>query len=112
MKITFVTGNRQKFEEVQIILDAWELERGRLDPAAASAAKIYGSETVIEVYRLLLEVLGEVGTVDEASPGAVLRGRLDREWRGCQINTFGGGVNEVQREIVAMLGLGLPRAPR
>ena len=40
------------------------------------------------------------------------RGQLEEAWRACQINTFGGGVNEVQREIVAMLGLGMPRAPR
>ena len=41
-----------------------------------------------------------------------LRGRLELEWRACQINTYGGGVNEIQREIVAMLGLGMPRALR
>ena len=91
---------------------AWELEQGILEPAHASAAKVYSSETVIEIYRLLLEVVGVVGTVEEHSPGAILRGQLEREWRGCQINTFGGGVNEIQREIVAMLGLRLPRVPR
>jgi len=91
---------------------AWELEQGLLEPSHASAAKVYSSETVIEVYRLLLEVLGVAGTVEAHSPGAILRGRLEQEWRGCQINTFGGGVNEIQREIVAMLGLGMPRAPR
>jgi alkylation response protein AidB-like acyl-CoA dehydrogenase len=91
---------------------AWELEQGLLEPSHASAAKVYSSETVIDVYRLLLEVVGVAGTVEEHSPGAILRGRLEQEWRGCQINTFGGGVNEIQREIVAMLGLGMPRAPR
>jgi hypothetical protein len=91
---------------------AWELEQGRLDPARASGAKVYSSETLIEVYRLLLDVVGEPGTLQAGSPGAVLRGQLEIDWRGCQINTFGGGVNEIQREIVAMLGLGLPRAPR
>ena len=91
---------------------AWELEQGRLDPARASAVKVYGSETVIEAYRLLLEVLGPAGVVRRDSPGALLRGDIEQEARGCQINTFGGGVNEIQREIVAMLGLGMPRAPR
>jgi alkylation response protein AidB-like acyl-CoA dehydrogenase len=91
---------------------AWEVGQGRLDPAHASAAKIYGTETVIDVYRLLLEVVGVAGTVQADSPGAVLGGRLEEAWRACQINTFGGGVNEVQREIVATLGLGMPRAPR
>jgi alkylation response protein AidB-like acyl-CoA dehydrogenase len=91
---------------------AWELEQGRLEPAAASAAKVYGSETLIEVYRLLLDVLGIAGTVRADSPGALLRGRIEREWRGSQINTFGGGVNEILREIVATRGLGLPRGRR
>jgi alkylation response protein AidB-like acyl-CoA dehydrogenase len=91
---------------------AWEIEQGRLDPARASAVKIYGTETVIDVYRLLHEVLGVAGTIRASSPGAVLRGRVEDAWRAGQINTFGGGVNEVQREIVAMLGLGMPRVPR
>jgi hypothetical protein len=91
---------------------AWGLEHGDLNPARASAAKVYSTETLIDVYRLLLEVLGPIGTIKVGSPGAVIRGELEREWRHCQINTFGGGVNEIQREIIAMLGLGLPRAPR
>jgi hypothetical protein len=91
---------------------AWSLEQHRVDPAQASAAKVYSSETVIEVYRLLLEVVGVIGSVDANSPGALLRGRLEWEYRHAQISTFGGGVNEVQRELVAMLGLGMPRVPR
>jgi alkylation response protein AidB-like acyl-CoA dehydrogenase len=91
---------------------AWQLEQQQVDPAQASAAKVYSSETMIEVYRLLLEVVGVVGSIDESSPGALLRGRLEWEYRHCQINTFGGGVNEIQRELVAMFGLGMPRVPR
>jgi len=91
---------------------AWELEQNRIDPAQASAAKVYSTETMIQVYRLLLEVVGVIGSVDESSPGALLRGRLEWEYRHAQINTFGGGVNEIQRELVAMLGLGMPRVPR
>jgi alkylation response protein AidB-like acyl-CoA dehydrogenase len=91
---------------------AWEIEQGQLDAAHASAVKVYGTETLIDVYRLLLEVIGVAGTIQANSPGAVLRGQLEEAWRACQINTFGGGVNEVQREIVAMLGLRMPRAPR
>ena len=91
---------------------AWELDQGRLDPADASAAKVCSSETLIEVYRLFAEVLGVASAVAADSPGSLLRGRIERELRGGQINTFGGGVNEIQREIVAMLGLRLPRGPR
>jgi alkylation response protein AidB-like acyl-CoA dehydrogenase len=91
---------------------AWELERGILNPAMASAAKVHSTEAVIEVYRLLLEVVGMPGAMRPGSAGEVLRGELETEWRHCQINTFGGGVNEVQRELIGMFGLGLPRAAR
>jgi alkylation response protein AidB-like acyl-CoA dehydrogenase len=42
----------------------------------------------------------------------VLQGRVEQAARAAQINTFGGGVNEVQREIVASIGLGMARSPR
>ncbi len=91
---------------------AYAVEREQLDPAQASAVKVYSTETLIEVYRLLLEVLGPAGALREGSAGAVLEGAIGQEARACQINTFGGGVNEIQREIIAMAGLRMPRAPR
>jgi hypothetical protein len=91
---------------------AWEIGRGEPSPAGSSAAKVYGTEAVIEIYRLLFEVLGAAGSLQHGSPGAVLRGQVEAECRGSLINTFGGGVNEIQREIVAQLGLGMPRSPR
>jgi hypothetical protein len=91
---------------------AWGLEQDVLDPAQASAVKVYSTETLIDVYRLLQEVVGVSGALRKGSGGAVLMGALSQEARACQINTFGGGVNEVQREIIAMAGLKMPRAPR
>src|SRR3984957_19668948 len=79
-----------------------------LSPAAASATKVYGTELAKEAYRLLMEVLGAAATVREGSPGAVLAGRIERLQRSALILTFGGGTNEVQRDIVAAAGLGLP----
>jgi alkylation response protein AidB-like acyl-CoA dehydrogenase len=91
---------------------AWELQEGRLNPADASAVKVYGTECLLDVYRLLMEIVGpEAAQKGDASTGE-LAATLETEYRGATINTFGGGVNEVQREIVAMLGLQLPRAPR
>ena len=90
---------------------AWASDKG-LNPADASATKVYGTELALEVYRLLLEVVGQVGYLVEGSPGAVLRGRLENQARSQTIFTFGGGTNEVQRDIIAMIGLGMPRAPR
>ncbi len=91
---------------------ATEIEKGIVNPADASAVKIYGTETVIEVYRLLQEIIGPASLVDGGSPGAQLAGEIEQEARMCQINTFGGGVNEIQREIVSMAGLRMPRVPR
>jgi alkylation response protein AidB-like acyl-CoA dehydrogenase len=88
------------------------LDRGELGPADSSAVKVYGTECLVDVYRTLLEVLGPVGYLRQGSPGAVLHGRLEQAARGAQINTFGGGVNEVQREILAAAGLGMARQAR
>ena len=91
---------------------AWEQERGHVNPADASAMKVYGTELRIETARLLLEVVGASGYLREGSSGAVLEGILEREFRSSVVGTFGGGVNEVQREIIATAGLGMPRSPR
>jgi alkylation response protein AidB-like acyl-CoA dehydrogenase len=81
-------------------------------PADASATKVFGTEFATEAYRLLMEVLGSNATVREGSPGALLRGRIERAHRSALILTFGGGTNEVQRDIIAATGLGLPLSRR
>ena len=62
-----------------------------------------------EAPRLLYHV---AGWLRPGSPGAALHGDVERYARSAQINTFGGGVNEVQREIVAAAGLGMKRLAR
>jgi 3-oxocholest-4-en-26-oyl-CoA dehydrogenase alpha subunit len=89
---------------------AWSMARGTLNFAEASAVKVFGTEAYVEVYQLLLEVMGEAGTLRTGSPDAVVRGRVERMYRTTLILTFGGGTNEVQRDIIAMAGLGMPRA--
>ncbi len=84
----------------------------RLGPADSSAAKVYGTECLVEVYRRLTGVLGAAGTIRAGRAGAVLRGDAERGGRQAQINTFGGGVNDVQRDIVAAAGLAMTRATR
>jgi alkylation response protein AidB-like acyl-CoA dehydrogenase len=81
-------------------------------PAAASATKVYGTELAVEAYRLLMEVLGTNAAVRQGSRGALLQGRVERAHRAALILTFGGGTNEVQRDIIATVGLGLPAARR
>ena len=91
---------------------AWSAAAGNLDPAEASAMKVFGSEFYIEAYRLLMEVVGSTATVKKGSPGEVLEGDLEIAIRAAPILTFGGGTNEIQRDIIATLGLGMPRSPR
>jgi 3-oxocholest-4-en-26-oyl-CoA dehydrogenase alpha subunit len=88
------------------------LDAGALAPADSSAVKVYGTETLVDVYRTLLGILGSAGYLPPGSPGAVLEGDVERAGRAAQINTFGGGVNEVQREIIASAGLGMARRAR
>lgn len=87
---------------------AWAATKGQPDMADSSAIKVFGSELSIEAYRALLEVLGASGILAQESPGAVLRGKIEASYRNALILTFGGGTNEVQRDIIAMAGLGLP----
>ena len=81
-------------------------------PWDASACKVYGTELATEAYRLLMEVLGPQAHLRQDSPGAVLLGRLERMHRAALILTFGGGTNEVQRDIIAMTALKQPAAAR
>lgn len=83
-----------------------------LSGADAGATKAYGTETHVEVYRTLLGILGAAGRIRPDSPGALLAGQIEQISRQGMVNTFGGGVNEVLRDMVATMGLGLVREKR
>jgi len=91
---------------------AWSITAGVPNMAEASAVKVLGTELCIEVYRLLLEIVETAGLVLQGEPGMLFGGILENAYRSATTLTFGGGVNEVQRDIIAMAGLGLPRARR
>ena len=91
---------------------ALDVAGGTLSPADSSAVKVFGTEGVVDVYRLLLGIVGAAGVLPPGSAGAVIEGQLERMGRMAQINTFGGGVNEVQRDIVASVGLKMARSSR
>jgi alkylation response protein AidB-like acyl-CoA dehydrogenase len=91
---------------------AWSVAAGQPRMAEASAVKVMGTETFVECYRLLLEVASAAGTVVAGEPGALFGGLLEQAYRAAVTLTFGGGVNEIQRDIIAAAGLGLPRARR
>jgi alkylation response protein AidB-like acyl-CoA dehydrogenase len=91
---------------------AYSVHTKTLTPAGASSAKVYGTELELEVYRLLMDVLGRAGYLKKGSPGAVLEGRVEQAYRDAPVRTFGGGSNEVQREIISWTALGTPRGGR
>jgi alkylation response protein AidB-like acyl-CoA dehydrogenase len=91
---------------------AWTLDQGTPGMAEASAVKVFGTETVIACYRELLEITGQSGLARRQQPAALFDGLLESAYRLAMVNTFGGGVNEVQRDIIAAAGLRQPRARR
>jgi 3-oxocholest-4-en-26-oyl-CoA dehydrogenase alpha subunit len=110
---------QQDLARCRALLDAirlmtWRLVNAVADntvgPAEASSVKVFGTEQSVEVYRIMQGILGPVSHLREGSAGAVLHGEVERASRAAQINTFGGGVNEIQRELVATAGLGLARS--
>jgi alkylation response protein AidB-like acyl-CoA dehydrogenase len=101
------------YSKVQILRlmnwkQAWAAQAGQPNPADASAMKVFGSELNMEAYRLLMEITNARAGLGADSPGAVLQGRIESAYRNGLILTFGGGTNEVQRDIIAMAGMGLP----
>ena len=82
-----------------------------LSIADASATKVFSSEQAQVIGQSLAEVVGRHG--DPAEPDtAALMTWLDVQLKRNTVLTFGGGVNEIQRELIATAGLGLPRVPR
>ena len=85
---------------------------GTLTGGDAGAAKAYGTETHIDVQRTLAAVLGAAARIRPESPEAALAGQVEQLSRQGIVNTFGGGVNEILRDMVATQGLGQPRPRR
>ncbi|MCX5043272.1 acyl-CoA dehydrogenase family protein [Aldersonia sp. NBC_00410] len=84
---------------------------GDVDVADASATKVYSTERIQHVGRLIAEIIGRHG--DPTDPEtAQLADWLDKQAKRNLVITFGGGVNEVMRELIAMVGLNLPKVPR
>ncbi|MGH7859801.1 MAG: acyl-CoA dehydrogenase family protein, partial [Candidatus Binatia bacterium] len=92
---------------------AWGAEQGQpMNPAHASTIKVFGTEFYLEACRLMLEVLGPAGTFRPGSPEVAVHGRIGFLLRTIHILTFGGGTNEMQRDLIALFGLGMPVQPR
>lgn len=92
---------------------AWEADQNLpLDPAHCSAVKVFGTEFYLEACRLMQEILGPQANFRPGAPDAAIRGRVGQMLRGIHILTFGGGTNEMQRDLISWFGLKLPVAKR
>ena len=90
--------------------NAWIISRGGTPIAEASMAKISASELRTELANAAMDLLGREGALSaESGDRAPFEGRAEFNFRLSPIFRFGGGTNEVQRDIVAAAGLGLPR---
>ncbi|MDT0203133.1 acyl-CoA dehydrogenase family protein [Nocardioides sp. AE5] len=112
---------RQEFARTHAKLEAMRLMNWKLTTAVgdntlrgeqAGAAKAYGTETHIDLQRTLFQILGAAGRIRPNSHAAVLHGQVEQLSRQGLVNTFGGGVNEVLRDMIATMGLGMPRSKR
>ncbi len=112
---------RSTLAEVYALLSAADLMSLRLVADVATntlgggdsaAAKVFGTEAVVKAYGQLQQVLGAAGLLRPGTPGAALEGRVEQLARRAQNNTFGGGTNEVMRDIVAAKTLGMTLGAR
>ena len=109
---------RRKLAELAVEVDvlrlfsyrnAWMIENELVPTKEASIAKIWSSELAQRMSAVALEIMGPRGQLKGGSKWAYLQGRFERMYRQTPLMRFGAGTNEIQRNIIAQRGLGLPR---
>ena len=91
---------------------AWLLEQGIIPFYEASIAKIFTSELERRLTIAGMEIMGLYGQLKEDSKWALLYGYMERAYQLAFMVTIGGGTSEIQRIIIATMGLGLPRGDK
>ena len=109
---------RRKLAELAVEVDvlrlfsyrnAWMIENELVPTKEASIAKVWSSELAQRMAAVALEIMGPRGQLKRGSRWAYLQGRFERMYRQTPLMRFGAGTNEIQRNIIAQRGLGLPR---
>ena len=88
---------------------AWMIDQGIVPNYESSALKIVATDLIQEVADFGFELLGMYGQLTKSSPYSLLDGEMEQAYRSGIFLRFGGGANEVQRDIIARRGLGMPR---
>ena len=91
-------------------LDELDFEHMKAFIADSSSVKVFGTEFFHRSYRKLMEIYGPQATIAKGSIGHLTR--LEMQYRSTIILTFGGGTNEMQRDLISQFGLGYPKADR
>jgi len=88
---------------------AWKSDMGIDSESDASIAKLVSTELSKDLAYAAMEIMGPVGMLSPGSPWAALGGRVSLGYLDCISALVGAGTNEIQRNIIAQRGLGLPR---
>ena len=88
---------------------AWMQSQGMIPNKEASMSKVFGSETLQKVADTGMKILGHFGQLTSGDAWAPLQGRMQEAWRYSFSGTIAAGTSEIQRNIIAGRGLGLPR---
>ena len=83
--------------------------QGLVPNKEASMSKVFGSETVQRVAAAGMDILGMYGVLGRNEKWAPLKGRIQENWMSAFSGTIAAGTSEIQRNIIAGRGLGLPR---
>ncbi len=89
---------------------AWLVDQGQEPQHESSICKLFSSELLLRVANAGMQILGLSGQLVEGDKWAPLKGRLQRMYLWSVSEPIGGGTSEIQRNIIATRGLGLPRA--
>ena len=89
---------------------ACQIEQGTHSAADAAMTKVFGSELFQRIHGFGLQMMGLFGQLEPGDGLAPLGGKVEREYLAKMLLTFGGGANEVLRDVVALTGLGMARS--
>lgn len=99
-----IAANRHLYYRLAHMLD-----HGQVPNYQASMQKLFATETVQHITNTAMEVLGMFGLLKKGSKWAVLAGNTERYYRTSVVETIYAGTSEIQRNIIALRGLELPR---
>lgn len=108
---------RQKIAQISIELEAtqmlsfraaWMIANGEIPNYEASMVKMFGTEAQQRMSHIATQIFGLYGQLKKGAPGAALDGAVEQQYRAMVMPTFGAGASELQRNIIAMRGMGLP----